>query len=234
VPAAENSEVLLDEQVEPDRRGPPCLGGLARFVAAMVFGGRVRASSPHRRKRLQPRSRRGCQIVAKRGADATRIGARLQLGGDRIRISVPKNCHRQIPLPAPCKGRFPVVSRRKISLLDNLQICQDEYANYLTKTVLSPIGGTNFEPLCDGFGGFSLSSGKLAPSADLTPRSISPGVVDDDGRSRFCSGVADRLPHLEGCGRHCDVADAERSQRVEDGANHDREGRGYSRLRRRP
>src|ERR1700730_12764985 len=64
-----------------------------------------------------------------------------------------ENCRRQIPMPAPCKGR-------KTSLLDNFQLGRGEFDNYLTKRVLSPIDGANLGLLCDGFGEFSLSSGR--------------------------------------------------------------------------
>src|SRR6266436_7341013 len=134
------------------------------------------------------------------------------------RPAVRKNCRRQIPLPAPSKGR-------KMSLLDNLQICRGEFANYLTKRVLSPSGGTNFGPLCDGFGGSSLSSGKLVPSAGLTQRKISTGGGGRRWPRPILLGCPDRLPDLEGRRRHCDVAHAERGQCVEDGADDDGECR---------
>jgi hypothetical protein len=40
-----------------------------------------------------------------------------------------------------------------------------------------------------------------------------------DGWCWLCSRVTDRLPHLKECGGHCDVAHAERGERVEDGAD---------------
>src|SRR6266446_4736457 len=120
-----------------------------------------------------PLSMRNCRmsnwkwiVAGRRAVMAVRRLLRRNAGS--WRPAVAKNCRRQIPLPAPCK-------RRKIPLLDNLQICRDKFANYLTKRVLSPIDRTNFGVLWDGFGGFSLSSGRLVPSAGLTPRNISPG-----------------------------------------------------------
>src|ERR1700730_16459087 len=110
-------------------------------------------------------------LAGRRAVMAVRRLLRRDVGS--WRPAVGKNCRRQIPLPAPCE-------RRKIPLLDNLQICRDEFANYLTKRVLSPIDRANFGLLCDGFGESSLSSGRLVPSAGLTPRSIWPGVVDND------------------------------------------------------
>ncbi len=105
-------------------------------------------------------------VAGRRAVMAVRRLLRRDVGS--WRPAEGENCRRQIPLPAPCKGR-------KIPLLDNLQIYRSEFSNYLTKRALSPIDGTNFGLLCDGFGEFSLSSGKLVPSAGLTPRSISPG-----------------------------------------------------------
>jgi hypothetical protein len=86
-------------------------------------------------------------------------------------------CGQKLPPPNSAAGSL---RASKNSLLENLQICRDEFANYLTKRVLSPIDRINPGRLCDGFGESSLNSGRLVQSARLTPRSIWPGVVDND------------------------------------------------------
>ena len=110
-------------------------------------------------------------VAGRRAVMAVRRLLRRDVGS--WRPAVGKNCRRQIPLPAPCKGR-------NASLLNNLHIFRAKFGNYLTKRRLSPLGGTRFGPLCDGFGESSLNSGRLVQSARLTPRSIWPGVVDND------------------------------------------------------
>jgi hypothetical protein len=50
------------------------------------------------------------------------------------------------------------------------------------------------------------------------------------GSALISSGVAYRLPHLEGCRRHRDVAHTERGERIEDGADDDRQCRGAAAL----
>ena len=125
---------MSDEQVEPDRLGPPCLGGAARSVAAMVPGRRSEAASPRHRQGFQPGGLRGVPDHTERPADAARMGARLQLDGDRIRINTPTKCDLGIPLPIPCRGR-------RIPLPDDTQIKSIECLNYLIMTELSAMRG---------------------------------------------------------------------------------------------
>jgi hypothetical protein len=51
----------------------------------------------------------------------------------------------------------------------------------------------------------------------LTRRASGAHVIA--GSALISSGVAYRLPHLEGCCRHRDVAYTERGERIEDGAD---------------
>ena len=116
-------------------------------------------------------------VAGRRAVMAVRRLLRRDVGS--WRPAVGKNCRRQIPLPAPCKGR-------NASLLNNIQNFLVTFDNYLTNMGLSPLGGTRFEPLCDGFGESSLSSGRIVSSAGLTPRSIWPG----DGGRRWPRSIA--------------------------------------------
>ncbi len=103
---------------------------------------------------------RARQIIAERPADAARIGARLQLDGDHIRLSGPKICELKIPLPIPCRAR-------KIPLPDDLQSNSIEGLNCLTRIDLSARCATNFAPRCDAFGILSLTAGELVPSSGV-------------------------------------------------------------------
>jgi len=97
---------------------------------------------------------RARQIIAERPADAARIGAGLQPDGDHIRLSGPKICALQIPLPIPCRAR-------KIPLPDDLQSNSTEGFNYLIIMELSARRATNFAPRRDAFGVLSLMAGEL-------------------------------------------------------------------------
>jgi hypothetical protein len=94
-------------------------------------------AGPSRRvpaKGFSPEAYRARQIMLKRPVDAARMGARLQLDGDRIRINTPAKCDLKIPLPIPCRGR-------RIPLPDDTQIKSIERLNYLIMTELSAMRG---------------------------------------------------------------------------------------------
>src|SRR5947199_6798279 len=65
--------------------------------------------------------------------------------------------------------------------------------------------------------------GNLEQGVPASPLRSEPSLASPD---RFYSGVADRLPDLEGRRRHRDVAHAERGEGVEDGVDDDGERRG--------
>jgi hypothetical protein len=81
---------------------------------------------------------RARQITAEQRTDAARMGTRLQLNGDRIRINTPAKCDLEIPLPIPCRGR-------RIPLPDDTQIKSIECLNYLIMMGLSAMCG-EFRP----------------------------------------------------------------------------------------
>ena len=144
-------------------------------------------SGPARRVAANGCSPGACRarpIIAKRPADAARMGARLQLGGDRIRISTPNNCTFKIPLPIPCRAR-------KIPLPNDLQSNSIEGLNYLIKMELSARRATNFAPRCDAFGVLSLTAGNC-PSSGLAV--VLPDCVDGGNPGAVRPGGFGRLP----------------------------------------
>ena len=156
-----------------------CLGvgsGLSRRVAANgASAGACRAR----------------QIIAERPADAARIGARLQLDGDHIRISTPRNCTCKIPLPIPCRGVFSAASARKIPLPDDRQIKPVECVIYLIRVDLSATRATNFAPRCDAFGGLSLTAGNCR---EFRRRRGAANCVDGGNPGAARPGDFGRLP----------------------------------------
>jgi hypothetical protein len=108
------------------RRAWAALRDLSRRWCLGVEAGRFRRVAA---KGCSPGACRARQIIAERPADAARMGARLQLGGDRGRISTPNNCTFKIPLPIPCQAR-------KIPLPDDMQIKPVEWFIYLIRKVI--------------------------------------------------------------------------------------------------
>jgi len=122
---------------------------------------------------LSPGANRARQIMPKRPA-AARMGARLQLSGDRIRIDTPKHCNLKIPLPIPCRAQ-------KIPLPNDLQSNLIDCLNYLIRMELSVPTAVNFEPRCDASGVFSLPAGKVSWSDREPP--VSRATILDSRRS---------------------------------------------------
>ncbi len=120
-------------------------------------------SGPSRRvtaNGFSPGAYRARQIIAERRGDAARMRARPQLCGDYGRISAPKDCKLEIPLPIPCQAIFSAVSARKIPLPNDMQIESVQCRNHLIRIASSAMSATNFELHCDALGEFSLLAGK--------------------------------------------------------------------------
>ena len=184
--------------MEPDRLGPPSLGGSARTVAAMVPGRRSGAVSPRRREWLQARGLPGAPDHAQATCRRRAEGARLQLGGDRTRMNEHKNCNLKIPLPVPCRGR-------KIPLPDDRQIKSIECVNHLIRMELSAMRAINFEPRCCAFGVFSLTAGR-SRARGAGPASRSLASRSDRGRRSGLTSISNSRSWCIGRSPRCGSA----------------------------